>query len=73
MSMASVQMRVLSGYLRVSMKPRSATAERALARMARPKGDRNRPDFHYELGVRIFIHGAQAVAAAGADDQRLLL
>ena len=43
MSMASVQMRVLSAYLRVFMKPRSATAERALARMAWPKGDPEPP------------------------------
>jgi acetyl esterase/lipase len=37
--MASVATRALSVWLRVFMKPRVATAERARARMAKPKGD----------------------------------
>ena len=41
--MASVATRALSVWLRVLMKPRVATAERARARMARPKGDPEPP------------------------------
>ena len=41
--MASVPMRVLSVWLRVCMKPRVATAERARARMAKPKDNPEPP------------------------------
>lgn len=41
--MASLQMRVISGVLRLTRKPRTATVERARERIARPKGSHEPP------------------------------
>jgi epsilon-lactone hydrolase len=41
--MASLQMRAVSAALRLTRKPRMATAERARKRMAAPKGPADPP------------------------------
>ncbi|SDF20623.1 Acetyl esterase/lipase [Blastococcus aurantiacus] len=67
--MASLQMRVISGVLRLTRKPRTATVERARTRIAAPKGSNEPPAAlrsRHDVRTRL-VHGFPCTTVAPRD------